>query len=101
MPDEKWLAVDPGEDTGWSLWEGDRLLDAGTEKLWAFGRAIYGALLRDPAELELMGDDLALKFIGITRLVVEDFRIYPWEAQKGSLNWDQVRTARLIGALTI
>jgi hypothetical protein len=62
---------------------------------------VWSAKFTDPAEIELIGDELAAKFVGIERLVVEDFRIYPWEAKKGSLNWDQVRTARLIGALTI
>lgn len=98
--DEKWLAVDPGEDTGWSLWQGERLLDAGTEKLWAFADAVFMAVLR-AEEAELVGDELAMKFVGISRIVAEDWRIYPWEAKKGTLNWDQCRTARLIGALTI
>lgn len=96
----KWLTVDPGEDTGWSLWEDDRFVDAGTEKLWAFGESVFVAVFR-PEEAELIGDELAQQFIGIERIVCEDFRIYPWEAKKGTLNWDQVRTARLIGALTL
>ena len=97
---EKWLCVDPGEDTGWALFEDDRLIDAGTEKLWAFGESVFTAVFR-PEEAELVGDELATKFAGIVRIVCEDFRIYPWEAKKGSLNWDPMRTPRLIGALTI
>jgi hypothetical protein len=98
----RWLSVDPGEDTGWALWEDGDLVDAGTEKLWPFGEAVYAATHEDDiAVLELVGDELALKFNGIKRIVCEDFRIYPWEAKKGTLNWDQVRTARLIGALTL
>lgn len=95
-----WLAVDPGEDTGWSLWRGETLIDAGTSKLWEFGEAVFVALFR-PEEAELIGDELAQKFAGICRIVAEDWRIYPWEAKKGSLDWDQCRTARLIGGLTL
>lgn len=98
---EKWLAVDPGEDTGWSLWLDDDFLDAGTAKLWEFAEAVFSAVFTGPEELEAMGAELALKFVGIEGIVCEDFRIYPWEAKKGTLNWDQVRTARLIGALTL
>lgn len=97
---EKWLCVDPGEDTGWSLWNGTDLVDAGTEKLWPFAESVFTAVFR-PEEAELVGDELAQQLEGINRIVCEDFRIYPWEAKKGTLNWDQVRTARLIGALTI
>lgn len=101
MIEGRWLAVDPGEDTGYSIWDGDQLVDAGTEKLWPFGEAVFSAVFTPQEELELIGDDLALSMIGIKHIVCEDFRIYPWEAKKGTLNWDPVRTARLIGALTI
>jgi hypothetical protein len=97
--DMLWLAVDPGEDTGWSLWRGSTLVDAGTEKLWAFGDSVFMAVFR-PEEAELVGDELAAKLEGIQMIVCEDWRLYPWEMKKGSLNWDQCRTARLIGSLT-
>lgn len=101
MTDEElWLACDPGEDVGWSLWRGETLIEAGTAKLWEFGEAVFVALHR-PEEAELIGDELAQKFIGICRIVAEDWRIYPWEAKKGALDWDPCRTARLIGGLTI
>lgn len=95
------LCVDPGEDTGWAIFDDDEFIDADTSKLWEFGEAVYAALHDDPMTLELTGDWLAQKFVGIEAIVCEDFRIYPWEAKKGTLNWDQVRTARLIGALTL
>lgn len=94
----KILCVDPGEDTGWAVFEDGELIDSGTEKLWEFGSAVFRALVTGEVFLD---DDLAHQFIGVEEIVVEDFRIYPWEAKKGSLNWDQVRTARLIGALTL
>lgn len=97
----KWLCVDPGEDTGYSIWEEGELIDAGTAKLWEFGEAVFSAVFTDPTELVLMDQTLALSLVGIKGIVCEDFRIYPWEAKKGTLNWDQVRTARLIGALTL
>lgn len=97
----KWLAVDPGEDTGYSIWDDDELIDAGTAKLWEFGEAVYFSMHADPMELELTDNHLALSLMGIEGIVCEDFRIYPWEAKKGTMNWDPVRTARLIGALTL
>jgi len=102
MTDEElWLSCDPGEDTGWALWRGNKLIDAGTEKLWAFGDSVYTAVFTDPVEIELIGDELAQKFVGITRIVAEDWRLYPWALKTGELAWDQCRTARLIGALTM
>lgn len=94
-----WLAVDPGEDTGWALFEDERLVDAGTEKLWAFGDSVFMAVFR-PEELDLVGDELAKLFVGIEKIVAEDWRLYPNEMKKGSLAWDQCRTARLLGSLT-
>lgn len=96
---EKWLSVDPGEDTGWALWQGYNLVDAGTEKLWAFGDSVFTAVFF-PDEAQLIDDELAQKFVGITRIVCEDWRLYPWAIKDGSLSWDQCRTARLIGSLT-
>ncbi len=45
--------------------------------------------------------DPALNTLPIKRIVCEDFRIYPWVATKGGLNWDPMRTPRVIGALTL
>ena len=38
MPDEAplWLCVDPGETTGWSIWSGTTMLEAGQTALWEF-----------------------------------------------------------------
>lgn len=100
MDDGLWLSVDPGESAGWALWRGDALIDAGTTAMWDFAQSVFVAVFR-PEEADLIGDELAKKFTGIQRIVAEDWRIYPWEAKKGTLNWDQCRTARLIGALTL
>lgn len=99
----KVLCVDPGEDTGWATFDAETgdFIDAGTAKLWEFADALFSAVFSPREEIEFVEDELALSLIGVSQIVCEDFRIYPWEAKKGSLNWDPVRTARLIGALTI
>ena len=30
----RWISIDPGEDTGWAIWDGDDLVEASTDKLW-------------------------------------------------------------------
>jgi hypothetical protein len=35
-----WLCVDPGETTGWSLWKGKDLIDAGQLAMWEFVDAV-------------------------------------------------------------
>lgn len=107
------LTVDPGEDTGWSVWRmndpvgsGGILLGAHTTKLWEFADLVYEALDHNDPDALLnqrksfwTRDGMEDHNEGpIGRIVCEDFRIYPWEAK--NLAWDQVRTARLIGALT-
>lgn len=109
------LFIDPGEDTGWCQGVGDQLIGAGTTKMNEFAHDVWAAVTYRPGpkpvgyQLPYLNDPRGpwvrdeapnkswLKPIG--RIVCEDFRIYPWEAQKGTLNWDQVRTARLIGKL--
>lgn len=120
MPvDEDFLTLycDPGEDFGWCVGKGTTLLAAGTEKMWPFADLIweklqrpgYGVVLNDGTlEPNPLGSDSHIRSginpddmkLPIGRIVCEDFRIYPWEAQAGNLNWDQVRTARVIGAIT-
>lgn len=103
--DFRTLYVDPGEDAGWCLGRDTKLLAAGTEKMWIFADNVWDALNRDlgtildPGDTPFVREGEAEFNTGpIGRIVCEDFRIYPWEAK--NLAWDQVRTARLIGALT-
>lgn len=109
MEEFRTLYVDPGEDTGWCVARGFKLLSAGTEKMWPFADEVWAELNRkrnighasaisDPsfARSGITVEDLQLG--DIRRIVCEDFRIYPWKAK--DLAWDRVRTARLIGALT-
>lgn len=112
----KFLTVDPGEDTGWSVWEDGQLVDAGTTKMWDFSDAVWAVALwhafGDIAQVgpredmhkmfDLLPDDLqevAESLRGIELLVTENWTLYPWEAMAGNLNWDECRTARLIGSL--
>jgi hypothetical protein len=103
MLPERWLTVDPGEDTGWALWSGTEFLDHGTEKMWYFGDAVWDAALDylgSPAALPVEGqNDLEKAFRGITHIVVENWALYPWKLRGGELDWDECRTARLIGSL--
>lgn len=112
MPSETFrtLYLDPGEDFGWCVGRGTKLLAGGTTKMWACADDIWAELQRpqfddrvgltpfsDPsyardgvADEELVGP--------IGRMVCEDWRLYPNKLR--SLAWDQCRTARVIGALT-
>lgn len=103
------LYVDPGETTGWALGRGLRLLGGDQRPMWDFADDVWEALqegspdaggyLGDPGYLrdDAEPSDLTLP---IGRMVVEDFRLYPHVMRTGALDWNPVRTARLIGALT-
>ena len=103
------LYCDPGEDFGWALAAGHTLLARGIHKMWEFADVIWDEIIE--GEQTILSDrnsafvydetnpawDEALK-VPIGRVVCEDFRIYPWKMQ--ALKFDQVRTARVIGAIT-
>jgi hypothetical protein len=189
---KKWLCIDPGETTGWSIWQGKKLLEAGQTDMWGFiddvdqsiaasddvmymaglldgeghisiqnkkhpcGRiqinmtvsaplewcaATFGGNFNGPYDkgannlpvytwstaqadtvarilsfvlphlkvkqqdaaevLDFLEDknvDLPI-FAGVSALVVEDWKLYPWMLDK--LAWDACRTARAIGALEL
>jgi hypothetical protein len=108
MEDVRTLYVDPGEDTGWCVGRGLVLLSAGTHKMWDFADDVW-ELLMNPSNPNIPQNNMTYARRGIAaeqnsgpieRIVCENWRIYPWEAEKGHLNWDECRTARLIGALT-
>lgn len=102
------LYLDPGEDFGWCVGRDTKLLAAGTTKMWEMADDVWDALNNpnDPSN-PLNSPDFARNGVAdaellgpIHRIVCENWRIYPWEAHKGSLDWDECRTARVIGALT-
>lgn len=92
----RWLSIDPGETTGWALWEDKQLVDAGQTELIPFiDEVADSARVLGPSS----NLDLLAPFDGVKRLVVEEFKLYPWVIQDGGLDFDEVRTARGIGAL--
>jgi hypothetical protein len=98
------LYCDPGEDFGSALGNGTKLLAARTEKMWPFALEVDEAVtsgstlaLFDGFERDGVAREELDRPLG--RIVCEDFRIYPWAAK--DLAFDQVRTARVIGALTL
>lgn len=97
----KWATFDPGESAGWSIWEDDKLVDAGTTPMWDLADILTAAYFfpdQDWSEWEF-ADEVEV-FKGCERFVVEDFRLYPWLLRDGSMDWNAVRTARLIGVIT-
>lgn len=100
----KIVAIDPGETTGWSVWETETFtkLDGGQTPLWEFIDNLQIALAGDqPGELLEVTRPEALPFVGVEQIVCEDWAIYPWEAHDGTLDWDKCRTARGIGAIEL
>lgn len=101
------LYVDPGETTGWALGCGLRLLGGDQYPMWEFADEVWEALRFGSPDSSYLGDpgylrdgvDPKLLQLPIKRMVVEDFRLYPHVMRTGALDWNPVRTARLIGAL--
>lgn len=107
--DEKFLTLycDPGEDFGWCIGKGTRLIMAGTTKMWDMADEVEWLLKNGGVEGSQFADEVywrkgvtldEIAKVPVGRVVCEDFRIYPWAAKQ--LSWDRVRTARVIGALT-
>lgn len=98
------LASDPGEDAGWSLWNGPLLVSRGTMKLWQFADEAFLAVKTTKPRSELRHPGYAREGmeqyldLPVKRIVCEDFRLYPDKAR--ALAWDPMRTNRLVGALT-
>jgi hypothetical protein len=96
-----WLAVDPGETTGYSIWADGDLLYADQLPMWNFADAVYKWAASGAVPEELRSG-FAGKFgcdEKLSAMVVEQWQLYPWELQ--NLAWDECRTARVIGALTL
>lgn len=94
---EKFLTVDPGEDTGWSIWNKWSLLESGTTKMWDFSDTLWAHALNrsEDAIDQVLYDELVS--CAISHVVVENWALYPWKLQ--SMDWDECRTARLIGSI--
>jgi hypothetical protein len=94
----KWISLDPGESTGYAVWEG---LEPGAPPLEAGTASLRDVVAAAGADLnpfrEETREPLEALFDGWRLLVVEDWALYPWELE--NLAWDKCRTARGIGAL--
>lgn len=111
----RWITVDPGEDCGLAVWEDDRLILGWTLKMdvvdimldYAFtGRTPYGVTDFAEAYPECVEFVEQIQGYDIERIVCEDWKLYPWVMYtpdgraSHALDFDQCRTARLIGAIT-
>lgn len=111
VTDKRWLAVDPGEMTGWSVWKGETLLGGGQTPLWQFAHDLWDAVESDKGPLAPRKAGESMLRAGFTAadnetpsgnafdlIVCEKFALYPWKAKE--LAWDEFRTVQLIGAIT-
>ena len=96
-----WLCVDPGETTGFSIWEDKKLVYAAQLELWDFIDGVDAWLSEQRAPFAHFGG-LPEGFPADGRLraiVCEDWALYPWMLDK--LAWDRCLTPRGIGALEL
>lgn len=102
----KWLSIDPGETTGFAVWEDQTLVYAGQRGLWEFidALAATSSLFGADVSFELQtgaDPDLYDALEGWEWLVVEDWRLYPEVMASGGLDYDPCRTARGIGTFEL
>lgn len=94
-----WLCVDPGETTGFSLWDADgKLVWADQLPMWNFIDALYQWAVDGLVPRTLMENGEHLDH-DLGAVVCEEWQLYPWELR--NLAWDKCRTARAIGGLTL
>jgi hypothetical protein len=110
---DRWLTFDPGEDCGCAVWEDNKLIFGDTLKMEVVDLMLHYALVQ-PEGLDVFlerypeCEDFVAQIKGrkIVRIVMEDWRLYPWVMYtpdgraSHALDFDQCRTARLIGAIT-
>jgi hypothetical protein len=90
----KWLTVDIGESTGYSVWSENRYVCGGTAPMEDFVFAAGDALMpgRRHRDTELLS-----RVSGWELIVIEDWQLYPDKAL--ALSWDKQLTVRGLGAL--
>lgn len=81
MPDEYYLAIDPGLTSGWARFDGD------TGEIIAFGQFKY-----EDRDMELR----RLITPNCKGVITEDYKNYAWKRQK---NWSRNETSKLIGGI--
>lgn len=93
-----WLTIDPGETTGWALWEGVRLVHA--DQCPRLRHIDIVDWWLDNGEPPL--DDVDIEFgdagLPLGAIVCENWQLYPDVMRTGALDYDECRTARAIGA---
>lgn len=96
-----WLCVDPGETTGFSLWDAaGKLVWAEQLPMWEFIDAVYQWAVDGLVPTALLPKAAGQHLDhNLGAVVCEDWKLYPWELE--NLAWDKCRTARAIGALTL
>jgi hypothetical protein len=92
----KWVTCDPGETTGYSVQEGDRIIAGGQAELWTF-ITCFAPVADIPTNLSARDPELWRRLYGTELLVLEDWHLYPDTAT--ALAWDRLDTVRGIGAL--
>ncbi len=93
----KWLTVDPGDTTGWALWQDGDLLEAGQTPNWDFVDDVADSL---GVHFDLFAG--GGPFEGVERMVIEDFLLYPKDVGSGPPPpWDALETPRVIGGLIL
>jgi len=74
----KYLALDPGNATGWATFAADgSAVGFGT---WHGKKEVYNGLLPD-----------------LKAVIIENFKLYPWKSMEQA--WSQLDTVRIIGAV--
>ena len=103
------LYCDPGEDFGWAIGRDMKLIARGTTKMWDMAMDVHQVLIdgrdSDPS-IPLNSPNTCRDGVDpdentgpVGRIVCESFRLYPWVLRTGALDFDEVRTAQVIGAL--
>jgi len=100
------ISIDPGDNTGWAVWDDGKLVDSGQDPLWdvidaVAYTALGGGLVDDPDQFIRPDRHLTEAFLGWGKLVVEDWALYPWAMQNHGMDWDACRTPRGIGAFEL
>lgn len=83
MSEAAYLAIDPGDTTGWATFRVDG--SAITYGQWTGKEAVYDNLV------QMLHDE------PIQLIILEDFRLYPWKSMEQA--WSQLNTVRIIGAI--
>lgn len=74
----KFISYDPGQTTGWAIFENDRLLSAGESIDWK------------DIKFQLENDEFDF-------VLFEEFKLYPWKAKHKS--WDTFTEIEVIGVI--